>query len=206
MPADRIPLFPLDVVLYPGMPLPLHIFESRYKLMTRRCVARHSEFGVVLARKEGFARVGCTAEILKVVREYPDGRLDILTMGQTICRILKVYEEQPYLEAEVDFLDDGSEEEVPPPSSELVRLHQECHQLVFGSPPDALNPEARWGVAFQIAAELPLDLEMKQELLETPGEAARQARLVEHLKKTLPQLARIEVRRKKAGGNGHGGG
>ena len=60
---DRIPLFPLDVVLLPAMPLPLHIFEPRYKNMIRRCLSEKSEFGMVLASNQAMAEVGCTAAI-----------------------------------------------------------------------------------------------------------------------------------------------
>src|ERR1700685_3016257 len=66
-----IPLFPLDVVLFPGAPLPLHIFEPRYKEMIGECLAQHLHFGVIRAAEKGLADVGCTAEIVTVVKEYP---------------------------------------------------------------------------------------------------------------------------------------
>ena len=76
--AALIPLFPLDVVLFPGTPLPLHIFEPRYKEMIAECLAQNRTFGVVRAIEQGLAEVGCTAEIVTVVKEYPDGRLDLV--------------------------------------------------------------------------------------------------------------------------------
>jgi Lon protease-like protein len=69
-----LPLFPLDVVLLPGIPLPLHIFEPRYKEMIGECRANNAPFGVVRALEDGVAEVGCTAEIVSVTKEYPDGR------------------------------------------------------------------------------------------------------------------------------------
>jgi Lon protease-like protein len=77
-----IPLFPLDVVLFPGTPLPLHIFEPRYKEMIAECRAQDRAFGVVRALEQGLADVGCTAEIVTVVKEYPDGRLDLVAEGR----------------------------------------------------------------------------------------------------------------------------
>ena len=77
-----IPLFPLDVVLFPGTPLPLHIFEPRYKEMIAECRAQDRPFGVVRALEQGLADVGCTAEIVTVVKEYPDGRLDLVVEGR----------------------------------------------------------------------------------------------------------------------------
>ena len=61
----KIPLFPLDVVLFPGAPLPLHIFEERYKEMIALCLQEHSSFGVVRAQSDGLAIIGCTARITR---------------------------------------------------------------------------------------------------------------------------------------------
>jgi Lon protease-like protein len=63
-----IPLFPLDVVLFPGTPLPLHIFEPRYKEMIGECLAQHRTFGVVRIVEQGLADIGCTAEVITVVK------------------------------------------------------------------------------------------------------------------------------------------
>src|ERR1700740_2272507 len=79
----RLPLFPLNVVLLPGADLPLHIFEPRYRQMVKSCLENKTEFGMLLSLPKGVARVGCTAEILEVVKRYPDGRMDILTIGRS---------------------------------------------------------------------------------------------------------------------------
>src|SRR6266852_1170896 len=106
MNPKRIPLFPLDVVLFPGIELTLHIFEPRYKLMIRRCVDEKREFGVVLAREEGIAGGGCTAEVGEVVRTFPDGKMDILTEGRTAYQVIELVEERQYYEADVEYLED----------------------------------------------------------------------------------------------------
>ena len=64
-----IPLFPLEVVLFPGQPLPLHIFEDRYKEMIGECLESKSEFGVVLAQENSIGSVGCTADITNVTKK-----------------------------------------------------------------------------------------------------------------------------------------
>src|ERR1700758_4277754 len=102
----KIPLFPLDVVLFPGASLPLHIFEERYKEMISLCLAEQSAFGVVRAQQDGLAVVGCTARIMRVLHEYEDGRLDILCRGDTRFEIASLEETRSFLEAEVDFFDD----------------------------------------------------------------------------------------------------
>ena len=106
-----IPLFPLGLVLFPGMALPLHIFEERYKTMIRECVEQEQEFGVVLIDGERIRDFGCTAKIVKVMKEYPDGRSDIMAIGQKRFFIKEVLDTKSYLEARVVFFDDEMETE-----------------------------------------------------------------------------------------------
>src|SRR5215470_13446824 len=106
MRPDRIPLFPLNVVLLPGADLPLHIFEPRYRKMVRDCLDNKSEFGMLLALNDGVAGTGCTAEILEVVKRYNDGRMDILTVGRAPFRVVELFTQDPLLEGCVDYLAD----------------------------------------------------------------------------------------------------
>ena len=82
MQEELLPLFPLQVVLFPRTTLPLHIFEERYKQMVADVMRGKAEFGVVLAGEKGIVNTGCTASIEKVVKTYPDGRMDLLTVGR----------------------------------------------------------------------------------------------------------------------------
>ncbi len=101
---DELPLFPLNVVLFPGMPLPLHIFEERYKKMVHRCLATRSPFGVVLIRrgKEAGAEatepydIGTTA-VATGVERLPGGDFNIATVGCDRFRIERVLQREPYL-------------------------------------------------------------------------------------------------------------
>src|SRR6201985_676410 len=108
---ERIPLFPLNVVLLPGGDLPLHIFEPRYRQMVQRCIETKSEFGMLLALPSGVVRVGCTAEVVNVAKRYNDGRMDIATVGRAPFRIVELvnadlYNDDVLLEGAVDYLDD----------------------------------------------------------------------------------------------------
>ncbi len=135
MAATRIPLFPLEVVLFPDELLPLHIFEPRYKEMIRDCNEKKQSFGVVLAAEEGLAEVACTAEILEIAKTYDNGEMDVVTVGRRVCRILEVVEERSYYEAEVEFLEEGP----PPkqvPSTALLQLYEKCHRVAFEQGPD----------------------------------------------------------------------
>ncbi|HSC77648.1 MAG TPA: LON peptidase substrate-binding domain-containing protein [Candidatus Acidoferrales bacterium] len=204
MSSDWLPLFPLEIVLLPGASMPLHIFEPRYRLMTRLCREQQREFGIILARGEGVARVGCTAEIVQLVKEYPDGRSDILTVGRRRFRLNAVSDELEYLQGEVEFLAD---EDAAPDSitkGKLLIAYAEVHRLVHGRDADA-TPEAGEGpLSYRLAAELPFELEFKQELLETDSEAERQRVLLERLEAWAAQLRQLQRSRRKASGNGHG--
>ena len=106
MPSRLIPLFPLQVVVFPRTELPLHIFEERYKEMVGNAIRDNSEFGMVLARDEGIVNAGCTVAVEKVLQMYPDGGMDILTRGKRRFEIASLDQEKDYLQAEVTFFDD----------------------------------------------------------------------------------------------------
>src|ERR1700676_326527 len=104
-----LPLFPLQVVLLPEAELPLHIFEDRYKEMIAEVRRDKIEFGVVLANEKGIVNTGCTAVIERVLHEYPDGRMDILTVGRRRFEIERINDERAFLRGEVDYFDDDDE-------------------------------------------------------------------------------------------------
>jgi len=196
-----LPLFPLDVVLFPGTTLPLHIFEPRYKEMIGECLAQHRNFGVLRAVEQGLAEVGCTAEIITVVKEYPDGRLDLVTEGRKRFEVLRVNQERSFLQAEVVMIDD--EPGTPPPEdiSRAVRLHSDL-LAITGAKPD-LSPADPTLLSFHIAGSLPLDLDFKQKVLSLRSEPERLSLLISYFETIIPNLRRAASAREKAGGNGH---
>lgn len=202
MNPKRIPLFPLDVVLFPGCSLPLHIFEPRYKQMIRRCLNMKMQFGVILAQKNGMATMGCTAEIVSLVKQYPDGKMDILARGQKPFQVKEVFDDKAYFEATIDCIEEASES-YPPASKELTESYEQCHWLLFNRGPEIPRAKGKISPAYAMASTLPLPLEEKQLLLENRDEADRQTRLLEQLKEWLPQLAYLNERRQRARGNGH---
>src|SRR5260370_19520463 len=181
MRPERIALFPLNVVLLPGAPLPLHIFEPRYREMVKECLEEKSEFGMLLALPSGVARVGCTAEIVEVAKRYPDGKMDILTVGRAPFRVVELFEENPLLEGQVDYLEDRGTAANPKIQRELVELYEACHTLVFEDYPKNLDGELPEELSYLVASTLPLDLLWKQQILELRSEFDRQERLA-----TLP--------------------
>ncbi|PYT93906.1 MAG: hypothetical protein DMG36_07375 [Acidobacteria bacterium] len=201
---ERIPLFQLNVVLLPGAPLPLHIFEPRYKDMVKECLEAKSEFGMLLSLPKGVARVGCTAEILEVVKRYPDGRMDIITVGRAPFRVVELFEQNPLLEGQVDYLEDRGAPGNPVVQRQLVELYEACHTLLFEDYPKNLEGTPVEELSYRIASTLPLDLLWKQQILELRSEEDRQERLVGYLREWAPHLQNKKVMRQRAGGNGHG--
>src|SRR6185436_19192186 len=114
----EIPLFPLpNLVLFPQVAVPLHIFEERYKLMISRCIDQADVFGLVLMREgaeqeseETIHQVGVTARIVEV-EKLEDRRLNILCAGESRFRVLEFTGNEPYWTAEVELVDDIEDED-----------------------------------------------------------------------------------------------
>jgi Lon protease-like protein len=194
-------LFPLDVVLFPGVPLPLHIFEPQYKEMIGECLAQHKTFGVVRALEQGLAEVGCTAEIITVVKEYSDGRLDLVTEGRQRFELRSVNQERSFLQAEVLLVYD--EPGVPPQedTARAIQLHSELLEIA-GAAQDltAADPSL---LSFYLAGSLPVDLDFKQQLLALRSEPERISLVITYFERIIPKVHRAARARQKSGGNGH---
>lgn len=204
MRPERIPLFPLNLVLLPGADLPLHIFESRYRAMVSDCLSAKSLFGIVLATADGVAGLGCTAEIIEVVQRYQDGRLDILTVGRNAFRVVELLSQEPLLQARVEYLEDEEVTCDVATEKKLVELYEVCYTIVFEDYPKDLRAGGRVPLSYAIAAALPLDLLCKQQILELRSESEREARLAAYLRDWAPHLQKMKAARQRAGANGHG--
>ncbi len=199
----RIPLFPLDLVLFPGQAMPLHIYEPRYREMTRHCIQKQTAFGILRVSGVNLAHTGCSAMIVKVLKEYEDGRSDILTAGQTAFRLIRLHEEKLYMEADILFLEEDFTGVDSSVSEQLEELCDQCHHLLYGEDAPRFETDGGISLAYHVATELPLDPALRQSLLEIRSESERQARLVVHLRDWYPQLKKREHVRGKAAGNGH---
>src|SRR5271154_5306762 len=142
--SSLLPIFPLELVLLPGVPLPLHIFEPRYKEMIAECLEQKKPFGVVRASSDGVADIGCTAEIMSVTKKYDDGRMDILTRGVERFEVIQVNQERSFLQAEISLVqdedadEDTDKDDPGQPMAEMVtqavRLHAEIAKLAGTEP------------------------------------------------------------------------
>lgn len=176
-----IPLFPLNIVLFPGMVLPLRIFEPRYRLMMRRCLDADKQFGVALI-KEG-EEVGAPATpfatgTLAEISGYelmPDGQIMLVCVGLRRFKIHKAVEGEPYAQAEVEILEEGDPEEtvdealLDRATSTLERYLEalaNVSNLSITVPKEGLSPI---DLSYLMAATLQVDNAQKQGLLESPN-------------------------------------
>ena len=201
MQEELLPLFPLQVVLFPRTALPLHIFEERYKQMIGEVLRGKSEFGVVLAGEKGIVNTGCTASVDKILKKYPDGRMDLLTIGRRRFEIIMLNDEKPYLRGAVEFFDDEESGPIPPDVRERVmdayndiRTMQQSEQFE----PELSDPQ----LSFQLAQVVP-DLDFRQVLLSTRSEADRMRQLADFFPAYTSKQRQIRHARAVAPTNGH---
>jgi Lon protease-like protein len=201
MQEGLLPLFPLQLVLFPGEPLPLHIFEDRYKEMIGECVAMETEFGVVLARDKGLLRTGCTAVVRQVLKRYDDGRMDILVQGIRRFQIAELNDERSFLRASVLFLEDevvstAKPEDVQSAITAYLEMAKSSEQETMV--PDSGDPN----LSFQLA-RVSDDLDFRQMILSLRSEAERIRLIASYLPKLRQQQLAHEAMRETARTNGH---
>ena len=165
-----VPLFPLGVVLFPGMMLPLHIFEPRYREMVRSCIEEHRLFGVLLAgdgdEPSATGDIGTLAAIQECT-ELPDGRYNIVTVGVSRFRVLELIERESYLQARVETLPDrvgeGGDHGVKQAFLTYLKTLAELTDTPLVEPELAVDPGH---LSYHVASTLPVDRSVKQRLLE----------------------------------------
>jgi Lon protease-like protein len=202
MQEGLLPLFPLQVVLLPGGELPLHIFEDRYKEMIGEVLRDRREFGVVLASEKGIVNTGCTATVDKVLRRYPDGRMDIMARGRRRFEILLLNDERAFLRGSVDFFDD--EQSAQPAADIRKRAIEGFNELQALSASQPLDNEQFKDpqLSFRLAQPVP-DLGLRQSLLSTRSEADRMRQLADFFPSYNTRQKRIQHIKEVAPRNGH---
>ena len=214
--TDRLPLFLLKTVLFPGMTLPLHIFEERYKLMIDHCVQQRAPFGVVLIRsgEEVGAPaephdIGTIAHITKLER-LEDGRINLAAVGERRFRIDRLDRSEPYLTGEVVLLnsEDRHAPETEGESVKVAALYGEQFRLVLSVTGQWVRRLSLPGepdvLADFVAAGIEATPETKQELLETLSVPLRLRREAELLVEIIRKLNERweELQRKRFAGGG----
>ena len=205
MRPDRIPFFPLNVVLFPGEQLPLHIFEPRYRRMVRECfdgqislrhAPRHERWRHPrrLHRRNPRSRQALSGR--------PHGHHDrrpraVPRSSNSSPRILSSKGQSITSKTATHPID-------PKTQHQLVEIYEACHTLIFGSLPRDVEHAPADELSYAIASSLPIDLLWKQQILELRSESDRQERLLRYLRDWAPHLLKEKTLRQSASGNGHG--
>jgi ATP-dependent Lon protease len=195
----EISLFPLpNLVLFPNIVVPLHIFEDRYKSMINNCIDRDELFGLVLLRsgaeeenEQTIHRVGVSARVVEVER-LEEGRMNILCEGESRFKIYRFTQQLPFWKGTVEFFEDQelrTAESLYDQVAELYRGVAALSAKLSGSDPaEVILPESATDLSFMVSYVLDIEHEEKQRLLEMTSTTERLRLVVAHLTDTLSKL------------------
>ena len=198
MSQELLPLFPLQVVLFPTSALPLHIFEERYKELINECLNKGCEFGINLFRENGVAKVGCTAAVTNLLNRYDDGKMDIVVQGKRRYSIAQtVTSPTKYSVARVEIIPVSEELIDTDLVTETVKLHNHLIDIVYRDSSYKLTYDAvNTVLSFKIAQKTGMELGQRQALLEIDSENERLRVLYAYLTEVIPKLQQLgEVER-----------
>lgn len=201
--TNFIPIFPLSIVVYPGEALNLHIFEPRYKQLIKECIEQKKPFGIPSVVENNVTDLGTLVEVVELVKEYEDGKMDIKTKGLQVFRILEVIKEIPdklYSGAIVNYPNNHLALH-PKRMKKLLVSIRELHKALnvekdFSKPDEELS-------SYDVAHHTGLSLQEEYELLSLMQEDQRLEYLKRHLNKVVPVLAEMENLKEKIKLNGH---
>lgn len=190
LPSEILPLFPLNVVLFPQSQLPLHIFEDRYKTLVSECIAHDVHFGINFVHEQQIRSIGCTASVKEVTKRYPDGRIDIVVEGRRRYTLHNLVEApHPYQSGRVSWYNDIPEDVNDDLRLKAVHLHNEFVKTVFHGTVDHVDSnDIRKSRAFHLVQKSGLDLVQRQVFLSMNSENTRLGFLINHLESMLPLL------------------
>jgi hypothetical protein len=202
--TNFIPIFPLNVVVYPGEVLNLHIFEPRYKELVKECFENKKPFGIPAVINGQGAEYGTLVTIREIAQEYDNGEMDIITNGTIVFRILEIIKKIPdklYSGAIVNYPENAEVYHRKELMQVVIKAIRELHRILniskdFRKPDEELN-------AYDLAHHAGLSIEEEYEMLALFREEQRQEYLKRHLGKVLPVVVEMEVLKGRIMLNGH---
>lgn len=202
--TNFIPVFPLNIVVYPGETLNLHIFEPRYKQMVSECIAEKKPFGIPPVVEKNLRDIGTLIEITELAKEYPDGTMDIRTKGLSVFRILHRMDEIPdklYSGAIVTYPDNVTEAGDNALARNIVAEVKRLYALLNVSEKFPAGKELM--LSYELAHLVGLSLEQEYELLGIFTELQRLEYLRRHLNSIVPVIKELENIKERIQRNGH---
>lgn len=198
---ERIPLFPLKMVPFPGEMINLHIFEPRYKELVNDILNLEKRFGIppFINKKIDF---GTLMEITEVAKVYEDGRMDIITNGIKVFKILDYNNPskgKKYAEGFVEYMENDPAED-PLMKSIFIEKIEDFFVLINEMGNTQVQDDIK---SYDVIHKLGLSLEMEYEILKMEREVERQEYIIDYLEKTIPVLRRVEKAKEKIRMNGH---
>ena len=193
-------LFPLQLVIFPGERLPLHIFEPRYRELMAECIQRDEEFGIILADEAHIRDIGTRAAIVEVLEQLPDGRLNIIVEGRERFRLVELTTGRSFHTGVVEPVVDEHDPADPDAAAAALRLLQALATAI-GVDVELPQPDSPT-LSFEVAARVELALDDEQELLELRSERVRLDRLAELLEEAAARVRLEREVRERAKTNG----
>lgn len=198
-----IPIFPLNLVAFPGEVINLHIFEPRYRQLIRECLEEEKMFGIPVVENNRMLDYGTEMELVKIQKEYPNGEMDVKVKGVHVIQILETVKEVPgklYDGAIVSVI-----QNIEDRHSRLLAELEELTDTLFSLldiKQDIYKPDFVLN-SFKLGHYVGFEFMEEYELLRHPRETSRQKLIVEHIKKILPSVKQIAEIKEKAKLNGH---
>jgi Lon protease-like protein len=192
--TNFIPIFPLDLVIYPDETLNLHIFEPRYKQLIKECAMANKSFGIPVLQKEKALEYGTSVAVTEIAKEYEDGSMDIRVKGIQVFRILEVVRELPeklYSGAIVNY-----------PENDKIKVHYKTSGLVYNEVKrlyhllkldHQLPGHKKNLMSYDIAHRVGLTKDQEYELLSIFNEVQRMEFLRRHLNSVMSALDNLEI-------------
>lgn len=196
-----LPLFPLNLVAFPGEKLNLHIFEPRYRQLINECIEQSSTFGVPTFLNNSLPGYGTEMQVTELVTRYEDGRMDVRTKGVRVFRLLDFENPAPgklYAHGDAFFYPEPVSSSLVLP--QLVDLVEKLYAIFKTTPP--FDTSSSQLFSYQIGHGVGLPLEGEYELLTLENEMERQEFLRDHLREVLPVVENMERTKERIQMNG----
>ncbi|SIT81643.1 LON peptidase substrate-binding domain-containing protein [Pontibacter indicus] len=198
-----LPLFPLNIVVFPGEKLNLHIFEPRYKQLVYDCIESGGTFGIPTYINNGVGLYGTEIKLLQVEKKYENGEMDIRTQGIGIFKIVEFDKQAPgrlYAGGQVEEVENLEDEDIVTKEQIREKLRELYTALgisnIFLDLPENFT-------SYDVGHHLGLNTEQEYTLLQCNSEAMRQEMILQHLQQVLPIVAETEKLKERVKLNGH---